>query len=75
MIIGSGATSHFISKDIDLPEEGESNKTVHLPNGDTLQTTHRTSLPFQKLTNQESKRSTHPPTPATFTDEHTQIVR
>jgi hypothetical protein len=49
MVIDSGATSHFCSEDMDLPEEGKSNKTVHLPNGDTLQMTKRTSLPFQQL--------------------------
>jgi hypothetical protein len=49
MVIKSGATSHFCSKEMDLPKEGESNKSVYLPNGDTLQTTKRTSLPFQKL--------------------------
>ena len=34
---------------MDLPEEGKSSKSVHLPNGDTLRTTKKTSLPFQKL--------------------------
>jgi hypothetical protein len=47
MIIDSGATSHFCSEEMDLPKEGESNKAVDLPNGDTIQTTKRTSLPFR----------------------------
>ncbi len=32
LIIDSGATSHFCSKEMDLPKEGESNKAVYLPN-------------------------------------------
>ena len=46
LIIDSGATSHFCSEEMDLPEEGESNKSVYLPNGNTIRTTKRTSLPF-----------------------------
>ena len=49
MVIDSGATSHFCSKEMDLPKEGESNKSVYLPNGDIIRTTKRTSLPFQQL--------------------------
>jgi hypothetical protein len=45
----SGANSHFCSEEMDLPEEGESNKSVYLPNGNTIRTTKRTSLPFQQL--------------------------
>jgi hypothetical protein len=49
MIIDSGATSHFCSEEMDLPKEGESNKLVYLPNGNSIRTTKRTSLPFQQL--------------------------
>ncbi len=49
MVIDSGATSHFCSEEMDLPKEGESNKSVYLPNGDIIRTTKRTSLPFQQL--------------------------
>ena len=49
MVIDSGATSHFCSEEMDLPKEGESNKSVYLPNGDIIQMTKRTSLPFQQL--------------------------
>ncbi len=31
IIINSGATSHFMSEDLDLPTEGTSNKEVYLP--------------------------------------------
>jgi hypothetical protein len=53
MVIDSGTTSQFCSEDMDLPKEGKSNKTVHLPNDDTLQTTKRTSLPFRQLKKKE----------------------
>jgi hypothetical protein len=46
-VINSGATSHFASEELDLPDEGQSQKTVHLPNGKTMQTTIKTSLPFK----------------------------
>jgi hypothetical protein len=36
MIIDSGATSHFCSEDMELPKEGESNKLVYLPNGNSI---------------------------------------
>ena len=49
IIIDSGAMSHFCSEEMDLPKEGESNKSVYLLNRNTLQTTNRTSLPFQQL--------------------------
>jgi len=49
MIIDSGAASHFCSEEMDLPKEEESNKSVYLPNGDIIQMTKRTSLPFQQL--------------------------
>jgi len=49
MVIDSGATKHFCSQKMDLPKEGESNKAVYLPNGDIIQMTKRTSLPFRKL--------------------------
>ncbi len=38
IIINSGATSHFMSEDLDLPTEGTSNKEVYLPNNAKLRT-------------------------------------
>ncbi len=38
IIIDSGATSHFMSKDLHLPTEGASNKEVYLPNNAKLRT-------------------------------------
>ena len=49
MIIDSGATSHFISEDMDLPKGGKSSKQVYLPDDTTLRTSTKTKLPFPKL--------------------------
>ncbi len=38
IIIDSGATSHFMSEDLNLPKEGPSNKVVYLPNNAKLKT-------------------------------------
>jgi hypothetical protein len=46
IIIDSSATSHFISKYLNLPTEGASNKEVYLPNNAKLKTSGRTKLPF-----------------------------
>ena len=49
MIINSGATSHFVSEEMNLPQEGKSNKQVYLPNDATLRTSTKTKLPFPSL--------------------------
>ena len=51
IIIDSGATSHFISKDLNLPTEDASNKEVYLPNNAKLRMSRQTKLPFETLTN------------------------
>ncbi len=51
IIIDSGATSHFMSKELNLPTEGASNKEVYLPINTKLKTSRRTKLPFKTLTN------------------------
>lgn len=50
MIIDSGATSHFISEDLNLPKGDKSNKQVYLPDNTILRTTMKTKLPFSELT-------------------------
>ena len=50
IIIDSGATSHFMTEDLNLPTEGASNKEVFLPNNAKLRTSRRTQLPFDTLT-------------------------
>ena len=49
MIIDSGATSHFITEDMNLPKGQKSNKQVYLPDGTTLRTSTKTKLPFPDL--------------------------
>ncbi len=49
IIIDSGTTSHFMSKDLNLPTEGASYKTVFLPDNRQLRTLNKTKLPFDKL--------------------------
>ncbi len=49
MIIDSGATSHFISEDMNLPKGGKSSKQVYLPDDMTLRTSTKTKLPFPRL--------------------------
>jgi hypothetical protein len=50
MIVDSGATSHFVIEDMNLPETGPSNKTIYLPNNTTLKASAKTMLPFNQLT-------------------------
>ena len=49
MIINSGATSHFISEEMNLPKGNKSNKEVYLPDNTTLRTSTKTKLPFAQL--------------------------
>ena len=51
IIIDSGATSHFMTEDLNLPTEGASNKEVYLPNNAKLRMSQQTKLPFDTLTN------------------------
>ena len=51
IIIDSGATSHFMSKEFNFPSEGTSNKIVYLPDNTILQTSTKTKFPFKQLTN------------------------
>ncbi len=49
MILDSGATSHFMRSEENLPNMGPSEKVVMLPNGKTITASHRTNLPFETL--------------------------
>jgi hypothetical protein len=51
MIIGSAATSNFISDKLDLTKTGASKIKVNLPDNFTLQTSDKTLLPFEQLSN------------------------
>jgi hypothetical protein len=50
IIIDSGATSHFMSEELKLPNLGKSNKSVYLPDNAKLTTSHKTQSPFEQLT-------------------------
>jgi hypothetical protein len=49
-IIDSGATSHFISKDLNLPRTGPSQIQVFLPDDSKLQSSSKTQLPIEQPT-------------------------
>jgi hypothetical protein len=49
IIIDSGAASLFMSKELKLPNMGQSYKTVYLPNKSKLTTSNKTQLPFEQL--------------------------
>jgi hypothetical protein len=50
IIIDFGATSQFLSDEINSPNMGQLNEKVYLPDGSTLTTKHKTLLPFDQLT-------------------------
>jgi hypothetical protein len=47
--INSGATSNFMSKELDLPKDRVSKKEVFLPGNSKLRTSHKTKLLFEQL--------------------------
>ena len=49
MIIDSGATSLFVSEDLDLPKTGPSRINVFLPNDLKLQSSGKATLPFNQI--------------------------
>ncbi len=51
MVLDSGATSHFVRPDKNLPVTDVSKKAVALANGSKINATHTTDLPFDALTN------------------------
>jgi hypothetical protein len=51
LVIDSGATSHFIPEETDLLKKGKSDKEVFLPNNSSLQTSYKTEVPFEQLSN------------------------
>ena len=55
MVLDSGATSHFMTEDLNLLTEGASKKEVFLPNNAKLRTSRRTQLPFDTLTTAASE--------------------
>jgi hypothetical protein len=49
IIINLGATSHFISKDLNIPRTSPSQIEVFLPDNSKLQSSSKTQLPFEQL--------------------------
>ncbi len=49
IIFDSGATSHFLSEELNLPKTGTAQITVYLLDDSTLQATSKTQLPFEQL--------------------------
>ncbi len=49
MIVDSGATSHFMQAEENLPHTGILTKVVFLPNGKQIKASHTTELPFPSL--------------------------
>jgi hypothetical protein len=49
IIFDSGATSHFMSEELNLPKTETAQITVYLPDDSTLQATSKTQLPFKQL--------------------------
>jgi len=49
LVIDSGATSHFVPEEMDLPRKGKSNKEVYLPDNTKLHATYKTELPLDRL--------------------------
>ncbi len=60
MVVDSGATSHFVRPEENLPITGESCKVVYLPNGTSIKATHTTTLPFKELSPQARKADVLP---------------
>ncbi len=51
LVIDSGAMSHFVPEEIDLPKKGKLDKEVFLPDNSSLQASYKTELPFEQLSN------------------------
>ena len=49
LVFDSGATSHFVPEEMNLPMKGKSNKEVFLPDNTKLQASFTTELPFEQL--------------------------
>jgi hypothetical protein len=48
-VFDSGATSHFVSEEMNLPKKEKSDKEVFLPDNTKLQASFTTKLPFEQL--------------------------
>jgi hypothetical protein len=55
IVIDLGATSHFMSGELDLPKTGASRITVYLPDDSTLQATNKTQLPGERRVHRKNQ--------------------
>ncbi len=69
--IDSGATSHFITEEMNLPKMGPSNKTIYLPDSATLTASEKNNVSIQQTLKQSTK-DRHTPRTQTTPDEHEQ---
>jgi hypothetical protein len=60
IIIDSGATSHFVTEEMNLPKTGSSDITVYLPDDSTLTAIGTTQLPFEQLSSEARKATILP---------------
>ena len=60
IIIYSGATSHFVTEEFNLPRTGPSELTVYLPDDSTLRATGTAQLPFEQLSTKARKANILP---------------
>ena len=60
LIIDSGATSYFVTEELNLPRTGPSELTVYLPDDSTLKSTGTTQLPFKQLSTKARKANILP---------------
>ena len=51
LVIDSGAMSHFVPEELDLPKKGKSDKEVFLPDNSSLRASCKTELPLEQLSN------------------------
>jgi hypothetical protein len=49
LVFDSGASSHFVPEEMNLPKKGKSNKDVFLPDNTKLQASFTTKLPFEQF--------------------------
>jgi hypothetical protein len=50
LVIDSGATSNFVTEEMNLPKKGTSSKEVYLSENSKLSTSYTTETPFTQLT-------------------------
>ena len=60
LVIDSGAMSHFVQEEMELPKKEKSHKEVYLPDNTKLQALYWTQLPFEQLSNRAKEATILP---------------